>query len=86
MYFRSRRKYAVSHPQGARDGSTCQLLSTFATSSCKIKVKQLPQIPYCMVVAGLRSLASFLCVCAAGQELHEEIKSMQVLDYEARIC
>lgn len=39
-----------------------------------------------MVVAGLRSLASFLCVCAAGQELHEEIKSMQVLDYEARIC
>lgn len=38
-----------------------------------------------MMVAGLRSLPSFLCVCAAGQELHEEIKNIQVLDYEARI-
>jgi len=74
LYSGNQRKYAVSHPYGAGNGCLCQLLLRFVTSDCNIKVK-FPQVSYCVVLVGLGSLPSFLCLCTAGQELYEQIKS-----------
>lgn len=63
----------------------CMPLLMFVTPYSKIKVIQVPHIPYCVVVAVFRSLPSFLHMHTAGWELNEEIKS-PVLGDEAGIC